>query len=95
MISSHLESPALISFLAPVVSGPFHLILLAKAALQVLADELDPANRRHRSAEGLILWTCSMSQVVDHVRGMDPWPGAPSPPTSSRSEQRDPDERAA
>jgi len=27
-------------------------------------------------AEGLTDWTCSMSQVVDHVRGMDPWPGA-------------------
>jgi|JI6StandDraft_1071083.scaffolds.fasta_scaffold02365_14 methionyl-tRNA formyltransferase len=27
-------------------------------------------------AEGLTDWTCSMSQVIDHVRGMDPWPGA-------------------
>ncbi len=27
-------------------------------------------------AEGLTHWTCSMRQVVDHVRGMDPWPGA-------------------
>lgn len=27
-------------------------------------------------AEGLTRWTCPSSQVVDHVRGMDPWPGA-------------------
>ena len=27
-------------------------------------------------AEGLTRWTCSSSQVIDHVRGMDPWPGA-------------------
>ncbi len=27
-------------------------------------------------AEGLTRWTCSSGQVVDHVRGMDPWPGA-------------------
>jgi len=27
-------------------------------------------------AEGLTRWTCTSSQVVDHVRGMDPWPGA-------------------
>ncbi len=27
-------------------------------------------------AEGLTRWTCSSRQVVDHVRGMDPWPGA-------------------
>jgi methionyl-tRNA formyltransferase len=27
-------------------------------------------------AEGLTRWTCPAGQVVDHVRGMDPWPGA-------------------
>ena len=27
-------------------------------------------------AEGLTRWTCPSEQVVDHVRGMDPWPGA-------------------
>ncbi len=27
-------------------------------------------------AEGLTRWTCTSGQVVDHVRGMDPWPGA-------------------
>jgi methionyl-tRNA formyltransferase len=27
-------------------------------------------------AEGLTRWTCPVGQVVDHVRGMDPWPGA-------------------
>jgi len=27
-------------------------------------------------AEGLTRWTCPARQVVDHVRGMDPWPGA-------------------
>jgi methionyl-tRNA formyltransferase len=27
-------------------------------------------------AEGLTRWTCPIGQVVDHVRGMDPWPGA-------------------
>ena len=27
-------------------------------------------------AEGLTRWTCPCDQVVDHVRGMDPWPGA-------------------
>ena len=27
-------------------------------------------------AEGLTRWTCPVRQVVDHVRGMDPWPGA-------------------
>ena len=27
-------------------------------------------------AEGLTRWTCPSGQVIDHVRGMDPWPGA-------------------
>ena len=27
-------------------------------------------------SEGLTRWTCPAGQVVDHVRGMDPWPGA-------------------
>jgi len=27
-------------------------------------------------AEGLTSWTGPMRQVIDHVRGMDPWPGA-------------------
>lgn len=29
-----------------------------------------------RKEEGLVDWSWSSEQVIDHVRGMDPWPGA-------------------
>src|SRR5690606_32357421 len=29
-----------------------------------------------RKEEGLVDWSCTSGHVIDHVRGMDPWPAA-------------------
>ncbi len=56
-----------------------------EAFLRELPDVPPPTKQDERGlvlapmltkAEGLTRWTCPSGQVIDHVRGMDPWPGA-------------------
>jgi methionyl-tRNA formyltransferase len=54
--------------------------LVAAVAGKLLAEPQDPSQASHappmRKDQGRIDWTQSAQAVHDHVRGMNPWPGA-------------------